>query len=341
MQNSRHFLYNATLPAQTLHYALNHQPNGQITDMLKYYPALVTIDHAVMARSAEIYPFESPNHSRQIVALSEANFPMDMGTALLEAAHLGIADALNDIQFQQPAQWFNLTPVHWQAERDHVNLVEISQDDISIEEMKALVESIAPWLAEWGWHIHVTATNRWFIRTETPFNYFAPDLVLAQSGQLEHCLPHGNDLKKWQTLITEIQMLWHDHPVNQARAENNQLSINSVWLDGGVQTQEVTPEGYVLWKETWSQIQSPPNNQNTDMHQHLAWVNDQLTPAALEFEKTGHSTIELLGATWKQTINLSKPTFTERLKGHIKTKDRPNLMWLEEPQFDLPQPDPA
>jgi hypothetical protein len=45
--------------------------------------------------------------------------------------------------------------------------------------------------------------------------------------------PQEDSLREWRRLLNEIQMVWHDHPVNIARAERGEVAINSLWLFGG------------------------------------------------------------------------------------------------------------
>ncbi len=47
--------------------------------------------------------------------------------------------------------------------------------------------------------------------------------------------PQEDSLREWRRLLNEIQMVWHEHPVNLARAERGELPINSLWLYGGAQ----------------------------------------------------------------------------------------------------------
>lgn len=47
--------------------------------------------------------------------------------------------------------------------------------------------------------------------------------------------PQEDSLREWRRLLNEIQMVWHEHPVNLARAERGELPINSLWLFGGAQ----------------------------------------------------------------------------------------------------------
>src|SRR5690606_4093503 len=39
--------------------------------------------------------------------------------------------------------------------------------------------------------------------------------------------------RPWRRLVNELQMLWFDHPVNQAREARGLRPVNSVWLYGG------------------------------------------------------------------------------------------------------------
>jgi hypothetical protein len=45
--------------------------------------------------------------------------------------------------------------------------------------------------------------------------------------------PQEDSLREWRRLLNEIQMVWHEHPVNLARAERGEVPINSLWLFGG------------------------------------------------------------------------------------------------------------
>src|SRR5690606_6966891 len=46
-------------------------------------------------------------------------------------------------------------------------------------------------------------------------------------------LPSGAEAARWRRALTEVQMLLHEHPVNQRREARGELAVNSVWLWGG------------------------------------------------------------------------------------------------------------
>lgn len=45
-------------------------------------------------------------------------------------------------------------------------------------------------------------------------------------------LPQGEDQARWHTLFTEIQMLLHNHPVNQKRREQQLATVDALWFWG-------------------------------------------------------------------------------------------------------------
>lgn len=45
--------------------------------------------------------------------------------------------------------------------------------------------------------------------------------------------PQDDSLRDWRRLLNEIQMVWHEHPINLARAERGEAPVNSLWLFGG------------------------------------------------------------------------------------------------------------
>lgn len=53
--------------------------------------------------------------------------------------------------------------------------------------------------------------------------------------------------RAWMKLQNEIQMAWHAHPINEAREERRQLTVNSVWFHAqGVRTDVLRPFGAVF-----------------------------------------------------------------------------------------------
>ena len=130
--------------------------------------------------------------------------------------------------------WMRADPVHLRIEQNHLMLADNQVFDISQQEAARLVQDINHSL---GNNNHYTLfslrPDRWYVRIAQ-----APDIQTYTLGQvtcknINQYLPTGNDSIAWRKILNEIQMLLHEHPVNQARESRGELSINSIWLWGG------------------------------------------------------------------------------------------------------------
>ena len=80
--------------------------------------------------------------------------------------------------------------------------------------------SFLPLQAE-RWCVRVKKFDLADLRTET--------LAAVAGRDVNRHLPSGGDSKRWHSLLNEIQMLLHEHPVNEAREARGEPPINSVW----------------------------------------------------------------------------------------------------------------
>ena len=189
-----------------------------------------------------------PIHTADVCfELVQRGLSADLGLAPLLAARANIPAAREDIAHASTATWLRLTPVYWAAARDHVNVHNIYGESKEINpsaqdwsDWQAIFQTVQPWLSELGWTI-TPADNETvaYIRAPNGFDYHAPSLAYAQSDMLEAFLPQGRDLKRWQTLLTELQMLLHTHPINQARTARGARPINSFWLDQNARAEQI------------------------------------------------------------------------------------------------------
>ncbi len=131
------------------------------------------------------------------------------------------------------AYWLRADPVHLQAQRDQLVLVDGSQLAITATEAAALSESLNQHFAQDQLQFIAAHPTRWYLALDA-----APELVTTAlptvAGQgINASLPSGKDGLRWNQIMTEIQMLLHTHPVNQAREAQGQAPINSLWFWGG------------------------------------------------------------------------------------------------------------
>lgn len=140
-------------------------------------------------------------------------------------------------------------PVHLRADQHRLVLFDASQLAITIDEAQALAASFNQLYATDAMQLEVPTGTRWYLRlTESPALRTTPlSHVLGQD--IDKYLPTGADAQHWRRFSNEMQMLFHDHPVNHQRETNRQPLINSLWLWGG--GKPITPIAQ-SWQRVWT-----------------------------------------------------------------------------------------
>ncbi len=172
--------------------------------------------------------------------------------------------------------WAMLTPVHWHVGREHITLADPAALDLSAEESRALFDAVMPLFdgdqgtLTWG------APRRWYLAHErlADLPCASIDRVIgrnvdlwlrgdpqASADQLAHT--------RWvRRLQNEVQMLLHQHPVNDAREARGALPVNSFWLSGCGRAQAATAtvkvddrlrasllaEDWAGWADAWRSL---------------------------------------------------------------------------------------
>ena len=73
----------------------------------------------------------------------------------------------------------------------------------------------------------------WYLKVQKPVNVSTTLLSGVMGRDVGPLMPQGNDGMAFQTLMNEVQMLMHEHPMNQEREANGLPLVNSLWLSGG------------------------------------------------------------------------------------------------------------
>ena len=122
-------------------------------------------------------------------------------------------------------------PIHLELARDHLVVTPLTPPPTD-EEADALIDAANALTAEMDARI-LRVADRWFLQAERRWGLDAEPLSSAIGQPLPATLPAGADASRWNRLLTEIQMTWHAHPVNEAREARGEPTINSLWLHGG------------------------------------------------------------------------------------------------------------
>jgi hypothetical protein len=148
-----------------------------------------------------------------------------------------------------PGIWFILQPVHLHIARDHLVLTDSRQLMIDEQSSRALFESAQPLFEELGHDLRYGDARHWFVRADTWQGLRTTTPDAASGHNVDVWLPSGEHARAWRRLHNEIQMLWHTHPINEAREASGQPRINALWLWGGASPEQHTAENETLTLE--------------------------------------------------------------------------------------------
>lgn len=129
--------------------------------------------------------------------------------------------------------WLILQPAHIQVSSTHPSLADPRALQLDEADARALYDAARPYFEELGKPLLFAAPGLWFVRADdwAQLATASPDSVVNQN--LGDWLPEGDRARDYRRLQNEIQMLWHQHPVNAAREARGLPAVNSYWCWGG------------------------------------------------------------------------------------------------------------
>jgi hypothetical protein len=149
----------------------------------------------------------------------------DFPLAPILAAH----DSLNVAR----GYWLCATPAHLETRRNALVLTDPSSLDIIPEESTAFTAILTQHLLYENVHLHAPRPGNWYLQCTGEPSMSTTSLGAAVGRDIRTLLPQGLHSPRWHRILTEVQMLLHAHPLNDAREARGRLPVNSVWLWGG------------------------------------------------------------------------------------------------------------
>ena len=125
--------------------------------------------------------------------------------------------------------WFIVHPVHIQLARNHLVLSDSRRLRLDEADARTLFDLAKPFFDELVWG----DANTWFMRADGWQELDAASPDAAMGSNLADWMPVGPTALAFKKLQNEIQMLWHEHPVNEARQQRGLPPVNSFWMWGG------------------------------------------------------------------------------------------------------------
>lgn len=134
---------------------------------------------------------------------------------------------------QPDGYWFAVQPVHLQLARTHMELGDPRSLNLNEADARTLFDLIQPYFADAGKPLVYAAPDMWFMRADDwqELRTASPDIAVGDN--LSDWMPEGDAKRAFRKLQNEVQMLWHEHPVNEARQQRGLSPVNSFWLWAG------------------------------------------------------------------------------------------------------------
>lgn len=175
---------------------------------------------------------------------------------------------------QEAGYWFLLHPVHFLLQRDFFTLAD--ELKLTMDETETLVTLLNQHFSQDGLRFVASNSGEFLYMHVNGDVDVASHLLSEVMGRdVSKYMPSGDHGMRFQSLLNEAQMLLHEHPLNQARAQKGLLALNSLWLSGGGSFNKMKKPG---------QHPSFKFFANDAVSRGLAeWANIACQPLALDF----------------------------------------------------------
>ncbi len=144
--------------------------------------------------------------------------------------------------------WLHFDPVHLKADRDELVLFDGQYLDIQAEEARELLEFCQTYFEDEQWILIQKTPYRWYLGLKSSPKITTSLLSEVTGKSIKRYLIKGKEEKKWQRILSEIQMLFFQAPINHQRERQNKTTINGVWISGG----GFCPEVSTIIKQAWT-----------------------------------------------------------------------------------------
>ncbi len=184
-------------------------------------------------RPAEVDRLLSHSRRERVAAQGlDAALLREFGICVDAALPVAALTWLADCDDLPPPNLLRADPVHLRADQSHLRLFETHSVSLCEDEAAQLVAAINDYQAAQGWRLHAPDPQRWYLALPQRPALNTHPLQRVAGASIDAFLPTGADAVRWLAAVNELQMLLHDHPVNQAREERGEPVINSLWLWG-------------------------------------------------------------------------------------------------------------
>jgi len=134
-------------------------------------------------------------------------------------------------------------PVHLRAGAQDILQYDAGRLAITASEAEALLASLDALVRDDDLRFEMATPQRWYLHLP-PCAVHTTPLSQSLGCALAPLMPRGAQGPWLRTLLTELQMLLHQHPVNQRREAQGHEPINGLWLWGEGKARAVEPRAH-------------------------------------------------------------------------------------------------
>ncbi len=142
-----------------------------------------------------------------------------------EADGLDVSDAF----------WLRADAVHLVLQRDCFSLGEPVPLSVEITDAQKIIASLNQHFSQDGLTFFIGNSGAYYVRSAQTLQIKTTLPSVAAGKNIHPFMPQGLAGGKWLSVLNEIQMLLHEHPVNLALEAKGEKAVNSLWLSGGGQ----------------------------------------------------------------------------------------------------------
>lgn len=128
--------------------------------------------------------------------------------------------------------WALAHPVHFAAGMDHVRLAPLADAVPTAGEAEELAATMRAHFAGDAFDLLEFVDGAWLLRWTDTVDCATHDPAAVVGRDVHDFMPSGADGAHVRSVMNEVQMLLHDHPVNERRVRQRQLPVNALWLWG-------------------------------------------------------------------------------------------------------------
>ena len=132
------------------------------------------------------------------------------------------------------ARWLRADPAHVRPDINGARLLACGDAlALTAEEAAEFLRALRPLFGDAGFPIDAPRPGHWYLRLprEAKLPAFADPAAALGEDVFEH-LPEGDAGRRWRALLSEAQVVLHNHPRNARRAAQGLPVVNSLWFWG-------------------------------------------------------------------------------------------------------------